>query len=202
MTIWQPDWHAGDQCIRPAQGEERRERRKVRQLHLVQPTTPLTTALSMLLDAGVSVLPIVDVVSCAASLTPRLKPCTRPAACCGKDLNTWTKPLAQSTPDVRCVTCAEWGAHRPVCESRHHAAGKGQCLQPPAVGGDDCGSGACPGPDWQPALACFAARDASSSEQLSCLGPVECLFRETSKPPYMSIKEGAAPADCHKKVAE
>ena len=44
------------------QGEERRDRRKVRQLHTVQPTTPLTTALSLLLDAGVSVLPIVDAV--------------------------------------------------------------------------------------------------------------------------------------------
>ncbi|CAL5223035.1 g5490 [Coccomyxa viridis] len=42
------------------QGEERRDRRKVGQLHTVQPTTPLTTALSMLLEAGVSVLPIVD----------------------------------------------------------------------------------------------------------------------------------------------
>ncbi|CAK0784632.1 hypothetical protein CVIRNUC_007836 [Coccomyxa viridis] len=42
------------------QGEERRDRRKIRQLHTVLPTTPLTTALSLLLDAGVSVLPIID----------------------------------------------------------------------------------------------------------------------------------------------
>ena len=45
------------------QGEERRDRRKIRQLHTVLPTTPLTTALSLLLDAGVSVLPIIDAVS-------------------------------------------------------------------------------------------------------------------------------------------
>ena len=44
------------------QGEERRDRRKIRQLHTVLPTTPLTTALSLLLDAGVSVLPIIDAV--------------------------------------------------------------------------------------------------------------------------------------------
>ncbi len=69
-------WHAGDQCICPAQGEERRDRRKVGQLHTVQPTTPLTTALSMLLEAGVSVLPIVDAVSLAFNLTLRLMSCT------------------------------------------------------------------------------------------------------------------------------
>ncbi len=45
------------------QGEERRDRRKVRPLHTVQPGTPLTTALGMLLEAGVSVLPVVDGVS-------------------------------------------------------------------------------------------------------------------------------------------
>ena len=52
------------------QGEERRDRRKVRQLHTVQPTTPLTTALSLLLDAGVSVLPIVDAVGGTVCLHP------------------------------------------------------------------------------------------------------------------------------------
>ena len=50
-------------CTSPMQGEERRDRRKIRQLHTVLPTTPLTTALSLLLDAGVSVLPIIDAVS-------------------------------------------------------------------------------------------------------------------------------------------
>lgn len=35
----------------------------MRPLHTVQPGTPLTTALSMLLEAGVSVLPVVDGVS-------------------------------------------------------------------------------------------------------------------------------------------
>ena len=34
----------------------------MRQLHTVQPGTPLTTALGMLLEAGVSVLPVVDMV--------------------------------------------------------------------------------------------------------------------------------------------
>ena len=53
---------------------------------------------------------------------------------------------------------AEWSAHRPVCEGRHHAAGEGQCIQPVAVGGDDGGAGAGPCPDWQPCLARFAAR--------------------------------------------
>ena len=32
----------------------------MRPLHTVQPGTPLTTALGMLLEAGVSVLPVVD----------------------------------------------------------------------------------------------------------------------------------------------
>ncbi len=45
------------------QGEERRDRRNVRVLHTVQPGTPLTIALGMLLEAGVSVLPVVDRVS-------------------------------------------------------------------------------------------------------------------------------------------
>lgn len=43
-------------------GTERRDRRKVRQLQCIQPTTPLTAALSLLLEAGVSVLPVVDEV--------------------------------------------------------------------------------------------------------------------------------------------
>lgn len=34
----------------------------MRPLHTVQPGTPLTTALGMLLEAGVSVLPVVDEV--------------------------------------------------------------------------------------------------------------------------------------------
>ena len=45
------------------EGEERRDCRKVRQLHCVQPDTPLTAALSLLLEAGVSVLPVVDQAS-------------------------------------------------------------------------------------------------------------------------------------------
>ncbi len=49
------------------QGEERRDRRKVRQLHTVQPGTPLTAALGLLLEAGVSVLPVVDMVSPSAA---------------------------------------------------------------------------------------------------------------------------------------
>ena len=44
------------------QGEERRDRRKLRQLHYVQPSTPLTAALSLLLEVGVSVLPVIDEV--------------------------------------------------------------------------------------------------------------------------------------------
>ena len=48
------------------QGEERRDRRNVRVLHTVQPGTPLTIALGMLLEAGVSVLPVVDRVSTAS----------------------------------------------------------------------------------------------------------------------------------------
>ena len=45
------------------EGEERRDCRKIRQLHCVQPDTPLTAALSLLLEAGVSVLPVVDQAS-------------------------------------------------------------------------------------------------------------------------------------------
>mmetsp|Transcript_1261 Transcript_1261/g.3771 ORF Transcript_1261/g.3771 Transcript_1261/m.3771 type:complete len:585 (+) Transcript_1261:304-2058(+) len=40
--------------------EERRDTRKVRRLATVTPTTPLTAALSMLLQAGVSALPVLD----------------------------------------------------------------------------------------------------------------------------------------------
>ena len=46
-----------------AQGEERSDCRKIRQLHFVQPNTPLTQALGLLLEAGVSVLPVIDEVS-------------------------------------------------------------------------------------------------------------------------------------------
>lgn len=42
------------------QGEERRTRRKFRPLHCVRPDTPLTAALGMLLEAGTSVMPVVD----------------------------------------------------------------------------------------------------------------------------------------------
>ena len=114
ITTCQPDWQTGNHCICPVQGEERRDRRKVQQLHTVQPTTPLTTALSMLLDAGVSVLPIVDAVSCGASLPPTLKPCTdihspTSAACCGNTSKTWTKSHLGLTTQMH--NCAERGAH-------------------------------------------------------------------------------------------
>ena len=165
--MYQPEWHAIDQCICLAQGEERRERRKVRQLHLVQPTTPLTTALSMLLEAGVSVLPIVDAVSCTATVTKMVLWLEH--SCVLRQQPEDIDETIRTCGYLMCaLTGAERGAHRPVCKSRHHAAGKGQCLQSPAVGGNDCGSGACPGPDWQPPLACLAARDASAGEQLSC----------------------------------
>ncbi|KAK9804840.1 hypothetical protein WJX72_008237 [[Myrmecia] bisecta] len=42
------------------EGEERRDRRKVRPLHVVHPQTALTSALGLLLEAGVSALPVVD----------------------------------------------------------------------------------------------------------------------------------------------
>ena len=51
------------------QGEERRDRRKVRRLHTVQPGTPLTGALGLLLEAGVSVLPVVDNVRALCTRT-------------------------------------------------------------------------------------------------------------------------------------
>lgn len=41
-------------------GIERRDVKKVRDLHCVRPDTPLTSALSLLLEAGVSTLPVVD----------------------------------------------------------------------------------------------------------------------------------------------
>lgn len=44
----------------PQHGEERKEQRKVRRLHTVLRETPLTTALGLLLEAGVSALPVVD----------------------------------------------------------------------------------------------------------------------------------------------
>ena len=43
-----------------AQGDERKDWRKVRQLTMVQPDTPLTDVLKLLLDAGVSAVPVVD----------------------------------------------------------------------------------------------------------------------------------------------
>ena len=46
-----------------AQGLERRDKARVREVCTVRMDTPLTTALSMLLEAGVSALPVVDEVS-------------------------------------------------------------------------------------------------------------------------------------------
>ena len=43
-----------------AQGEERKDWRKVRQMTMVRPDTPLTDVLKLLLDAGVSAVPVVD----------------------------------------------------------------------------------------------------------------------------------------------
>jgi CBS domain-containing protein len=72
------------------QGEERRDRRKVRQLHTVQPTTPLTTALSLLLDAGVSVLPIVDVVGGTV--------CMHPAQTWSENVQRWLPSHSKAVP--------------------------------------------------------------------------------------------------------
>lgn len=44
------------------QGEERRDRRKVQELRTVQMGTHLTTALGLLLEDGISCLPVVDEV--------------------------------------------------------------------------------------------------------------------------------------------
>ena len=44
------------------QGEERRDRRRVRRLHTVTLGTPLTTALRLLLESGCSSLPVLDEV--------------------------------------------------------------------------------------------------------------------------------------------
>ncbi len=44
------------------QGEERRDRRRVRRLHTVTLRTPLTTALRLLLESGCSSLPVLDEV--------------------------------------------------------------------------------------------------------------------------------------------
>ena len=43
-----------------AQGDERKDWRKVRQMTMVRPDTPLTDVLKLLLDAGVSAVPVVD----------------------------------------------------------------------------------------------------------------------------------------------
>ena len=45
---------------RMLQGEERKDWRKVRQMTMVRPDTPLTDVLKLLLDAGVSAVPVVD----------------------------------------------------------------------------------------------------------------------------------------------
>lgn len=44
----------------PQEGQERHDVRRLRPLRTVQPSTPLTTALQLLLEEGVSVLPVVD----------------------------------------------------------------------------------------------------------------------------------------------
>ena len=44
------------------QGEERRDRRRVRRLHTITLRTPLTTALRLLLESGCSSLPVLDEV--------------------------------------------------------------------------------------------------------------------------------------------
>ena len=49
------------------QGEERRDRRQIRKMQCVRPSTPLTTALGLLLETGVTSLPVTDeVLSCPA----------------------------------------------------------------------------------------------------------------------------------------
>ena len=49
-------------CVSFVQGEERRDRRRVRRLHTVTLRTPLTTALRLLLESGCSSLPVLDEV--------------------------------------------------------------------------------------------------------------------------------------------
>lgn len=49
------------------QGEEGRDRRQIRKMQCVRPSTALTTALGLLLETGVSSLPVTDeVLSCSA----------------------------------------------------------------------------------------------------------------------------------------
>jgi hypothetical protein len=56
---------------RAQQGRERRDRRKVRPLNTVGPGTPLTVALTMLLEAGCSALPVVDDAGCLLDIYAR-----------------------------------------------------------------------------------------------------------------------------------
>ena len=49
-------------------GVERRDKRKIGELNSITPDTPLTIALSLLLDAGVSTLPVVSKVCLLISL--------------------------------------------------------------------------------------------------------------------------------------
>lgn len=47
----------------PEQGDERSERRQVQKIHSLQPFTPLTAAMGLLLESGASSLPVLDDVS-------------------------------------------------------------------------------------------------------------------------------------------
>lgn len=63
VGTWAEDSRYAHEQVQPGhqpEGEERRDRRRVRRLHTVTLRTPLTTALRLLLESGCSSLPVLD----------------------------------------------------------------------------------------------------------------------------------------------
>eukprot|EP00195_Chlamydomonas_chlamydogama_P004942 CAMPEP_0202902206 /NCGR_PEP_ID=MMETSP1392-20130828/16719_1 /ASSEMBLY_ACC=CAM_ASM_000868 /TAXON_ID=225041 /ORGANISM="Chlamydomonas chlamydogama, Strain SAG 11-48b" /LENGTH=541 /DNA_ID=CAMNT_0049588939 /DNA_START=491 /DNA_END=2115 /DNA_ORIENTATION=+ len=70
LGTWSPDAGVAHADVLP-DSKDRRQWRKLQPLHTVTPNTLLTTALSMLLEAGVSALPVVDDKRCLLDIYAR-----------------------------------------------------------------------------------------------------------------------------------
>eukprot|EP00798_Chlamydomonas_sp_ICE-L_P030576 gene30576-35594_t len=70
IGTWSPDAGVAHADVLP-DSKDSRQWRTLQPLHTVTPDTPLTTALSLLLDAGVSALPVVDEKRCLLDIYAR-----------------------------------------------------------------------------------------------------------------------------------
>ncbi|KAL6758729.1 hypothetical protein V8C86DRAFT_2589662 [Haematococcus lacustris] len=70
LGTWSPDAGVAHTDVLP-DSKDRRQWRRLQPLHTVTPSTPLTTALGLLLEAGVSALPVVDDSRCLLDMYAR-----------------------------------------------------------------------------------------------------------------------------------